>query len=311
MSVLICHLVSVIVGAFALPVVRNGVWGWTKLYTSFAPADQRDDRRRQIRSHLHEEEADWRLEGYAPPETAVKMLYESLTGVPDDLAWTKPFIVPTVARKLTEWSDVSGSSRAPEWLVKSVAILVFFNLWSWASGDYDALRDVLVANAVAPVVLAFVLHLDRPLVRRAVTAFLIVVAAVAIGGVLWAVFAFRLYDEPDLFRSLFRCALVFLPPFLILNTRLLMRRTGVFADRIWLMWATRAAIVAASLFLSGHVGLNAGLLLAVWAALVVALLFLISVLAVCCLAAMAACHAGTKVCAAGLKVVSAGFRNLT
>ena len=306
----ICHLVTPIVKAFALPVVRTGAKGWTKLYTSFAPADERDDRREQILSHLHDEEADYKSKGHTRVETAVLILYETLTGVPDDLAWTRPFIVPTVAGKLTEWSNASDGLRAPEWLVKSVAMLVFFNVSFWASGDYDSWSNVVVVNSATPVVLAFVLNVDRPLVRRAVTAFVIVVAAVAIVGVLWLVFTFRLYDEPVLLRSWYQCALVFAPPVLILSARDLMRRIGVFQDRTWAIWAVGSVIIAVSLFLSGHVGLDAWVLIAVWAALALGLVLIGFVLAGCWLAAAAACHAGTKACATGLKVVAAGFRNL-
>ena len=306
---LICHLVSVIVGAFAVPVVKKGAQGWTKLYTSFAPADERDDRRLQVMSHLADEEADCKSERYTPQETAVRMLFETLTGVPDDLAWARPFIIPTVAEKLTEWSDASGGFRPPEWLVKSVAILGFVNLGSWASGDYDDWSNVVVVNAAAPVVLAFVLHLDRPLARRALNAFAIVVAAVAIGGMSWAVFAFRLYDEPVLLHSLSQCALIFLPPVLIWDTRSLMQRTGVIEDRTWPIWAARTVIVVVSLFLSGHVGMSAWVLLAAWAAFAAALVLLISVMAGCLLAALAVCHAGTKSCSAGLNFVAASFRN--
>lgn len=306
----VCHLVSPIFSAFALPVVRNGVWGWTKLYTSFAPTAERDDRRRQIMSHLADEEADYKSEGYTPAETAVRILFAALTGVRDDLAWTRPFVVPSVARRLTEWNDASGGFRAPKWLVISLATLAFVNLGSWVSGDYDAWSDVLVANAAAPLVPAFVLLLDRPLVQRAMTVFAIVAVAVAIGASLWAVFTFRLYDEPVLLRSLYQCALIFVPPFLILRTRTLMRRISVFEDRTWPVWAARSVIIAVSLFFSGHTGLNAWVLLAAWAALVAALLLLISVMVGCVLAAVAVCFAGTKACAAGLKLVAAGLRNL-
>ena len=304
-----CHLVSPIVRAFALPVVKLGAQGWTKLYTSFAPAGERDDRREQILSHLTDEETDSKLAGYMPAETAVQILFETLRGVPDDWAWTRPFIVPTVAGKLTEWSDASRGIRAPEWLVKSVAMQLFVNLGFWASGDYDAWSDIFVVNAAAPVALACVLHLDRPVVQRAMNAFIIVVIAVAIGASLWLWFAFRLYDEPVLVRSLFQCALVFGPPALILSAHGWMRRIDVFKNPTWPTGTVGAVIIAVSLILSGHVGLNAGFLLAVWAALAAGLLFMASVLGGCLLAAAAVCHAGTKAYAAGLKVVAAGFRN--
>lgn len=305
----VCQLIALIVRAFALPVVRNGAWAWTKLYTSVAPADERDDRRRQILSHLADEETDSELAGYVPAETAVQILFETLRGVPDDLAWSRPFVVPTVAGKLTEWSDASGGMRAPEWLVKSVAMLGFVNILYWGSGEYGAWSDVMFVNVAALVVLAIVPQLDRPLVHRAMHAFTIVVVAVAIVASLWVWFAFRLYDEPVLVRSLSQCALVFVPPVLILSAHGWMRRIEVFKDPTWPTGAVGAVIIAVSLILSGHVGLNAGFLLAVWAALAAGLLFMASVLGGCLLAAAAVCHAGTKAYAAGLKVVAAGFRN--
>ena len=307
---LTCHLIALIVRAFALPIVRNGVWAWAKLYTSVAPADERDDRRRQIRSDLHDEAEDSKSDGYTPAETAVRISLRMLRGVPDDLAWMKSFVVPTIARKLTEWGDASGGMRAPEWLVKSVAMLGFVNIMYWASGEYDAWSDVMFVNAAAPVFLAIAPQLDRPLMQRAVNAFTIVVVAVAIVASLWVWFAFRLYDEPVLVRSLSQCALVFVPPALILIAHGWMRRIEVFNDPTWPTGAVGAVIIAVSLILSGHVGLNAGFLLAVWAALAAALLFMASVLGGCLLAAAAVCHAGTKAYAAGLKVVAAGFRNL-
>ncbi len=305
----VCHLVSLIVRAFALPVVRNCVWIWTRLYTSLVPADEREDRRQQVLSDLHDEAEDCKS-GYTPAERAVWILFRTLRGVPDDLAWSAPYSARTFAGNLTRWSAAVGGARAPEWLLKSLTAVGFVNVAFWVSGDYDGWSNVLLVNAAAPVVPGFVLLIDRPLVQRAMTVFGIVAAAVAIGASLWAMFAFRLYDEPVPFRSLSQCALVFAPPLLILNTRSLMRRTGVFGDRTWPTWAAGTMIVAVSLFLSGHVGLNAWVLLAAWAALGAALLLLISVMAGCLLAAVAACHAGTKACAAGLKVVAAGLRNL-
>ena len=306
----VCHLVSLIFRASALPVVRNCAWSWTRLYTSMVPADEREDRRRQVLSDLHDEAEDCQS-GYTPAERAVRILFRTLRGVPDDLAWSAPYSARTFAGKLTRWSAAVGGARAPEWLLKSLTTVGFVNVAFLVSGDYDGWSNVLLVNAAAPVVPAFFLLIDRPLVQRAMTVFGIVSAAVAIGASLWALFAFRLYDEPVLFRSLSQCALVFAPPLLFINAQSMMQRTGVFEDRTWPTWAVRTVIVALSLFLSGHVGLNAWVLLAAWAALGAALLLLISVMAGCLLAAVAACYAGTKACAAGLKVAATRMRNLT
>ena len=106
------------------------------------------------------------------------MFFRTLRGVPDDLAWSAPYSARTVADELTRWRAVVGGIRAPEGVLKSIATLGFVNVLFWVSGDYDGWSDFAVANAAAPIILAIVLQLERPLVQRAMNAFAMIAAAI-------------------------------------------------------------------------------------------------------------------------------------
>ena len=72
--ILLAPVVLLVVNAFALSVVMFIVKAWTRLYTMAAPEHERESRRAEATSVLHEQRSASRAEGYKPAEVAIRVL---------------------------------------------------------------------------------------------------------------------------------------------------------------------------------------------------------------------------------------------
>ena len=85
----------------ALPVAVLLTRRWIWLYTSMAPLEERMDRRAELLSDLHEHISDSRAGGVRPEVLALQILSRNLRGAPDDLRWSAPYLVTSLAETLT------------------------------------------------------------------------------------------------------------------------------------------------------------------------------------------------------------------
>ena len=126
-TILLAPIVLIVVNAFALSVVTFIVKAWTRLYTMAAPEHERECRRSEADSVLHEQHSTSRAEGYKPAEAAVRVLFRMALRVRSDMAWLVPYLPTTLAERLAKGGDALSRVRTPTRLVSTLAVLGLMN----------------------------------------------------------------------------------------------------------------------------------------------------------------------------------------
>ena len=126
----------VVIGAFALPLAMSFARLWTSIYTAGVPNKERQDRRAEILSDLHEQVADFREQGYRPDEIAILIVRRVVRGMKDDVAWSAPYLPEVLAEQFERGSEALRHIGTPKFITTAMAVVGMMNCaWLMSDGD--------------------------------------------------------------------------------------------------------------------------------------------------------------------------------
>ena len=293
---------------YALPMVTSFVKAWTWLYTVAVPEGERNNRRAEVLSDLHEHIHDSRAKGHRPAKIAVHVLLRMLCGVKDDLAWSAPYLPSVMAERLESGGEALSHLKTPTVTVTSLATVSLLNL-SFFMSEGDKAWTVLIGMNVSACGVIFVMHNQQRLWARRILNWYLGIATTLLFGVLvWVVLYHRVYEVPDFYRLLLQFAVAMLPLALVMLVGSERCRSRFFKGHWWPVFTCWGLIAAISLGASMYLGLS--ILITVWAVMALtALAFIIGcAFFVGCVAVV--CHGALKGGAGLLRLMAAGIRHL-
>ena len=301
-------LILLVVFAFAMPIVKSLVRGWTWSYTSVAPEEERSHRRAEMLSDMHEHIQDSRAEGHRPPEIAVQLLLRMLCGVKDDLAWSAPYYPSAMAERLERGGEALNHFRTPTVVITSLAVISMLNVLVFASDGAKPWTLVLGMNVSACGMIVVMHNQQRSWARRIIHGYLGIATASLVGLLAWVVLQHRLYETPGFYRLMLQAAFAMLPLILAMLVSTQLCRARFFKGRWWPVFACWGLIAAISIGTAVCLGLST--LTTVWTGMAVAVLALFIVCAVFLGCAAIVCHGGLKGGAGLLRLMATGVRLL-
>ena len=301
-------VVMIGLGALALPIAKGVAKGWLWLYTATAPKIEREARRAEISSDLHDQVADSRAEGHRPVETAIHILLRVVCGMKDDVAWAAPYLPSTLAEKLEKRSEALGNVRVPAWVVAGMATFGLMN-WAWfMSEGANTWREWLLFNSSVVTGIVLLWKQDHPWVRRLVPFGISLMVSMMIIVLIWTVHRHRLYEIPAFNAMLLQVAVAMLPLILGAVAKSEWFRVRAFNGRAWPVYASWVLIAAVSLGIAIPMGHTVALTF--WAAMASLVVGFAILTVIFTTASAAVCYGGLKGGETLMRVMAAGFRRL-
>ena len=251
---------SIWLGATGLPTTIHIVRLWVRIYTVLAPKDDRDSRRDEILSDLHDHREELQQKGHRPVEAAVLILLRMIAGAMDDVAWAWPHLSTILLGRLNIGKTSARRIVTRKVLVMSVACLGFANSLFFAADIDHTLLEWSAHNFGAVLASVLICHQEHPTARRVLNG--LIAAAIVSGTVLmaWLVIEHRLYDEA-LFRQLMLSAL---PIFVMVIVATKGVRVRAFGGRWWPTVVAWVVIGGISITTADHFAGSLTTLLTVW-----------------------------------------------
>ena len=196
------RLVEALLRKYSLPVVLSLVNTWIRFYTRFAPEDESEDRREEMRFDLYMHVQHLAARGYCEPAIACHILGRVIAGAKDDVAWVAPYAPGTIADSLDRSSSCLESLGAPKQVTNFLASMIFLTSGIVITSS-DNLWMELLALPISTVVLGLiVLYAQQPRARRflkwgeyALNAFVVIGSLTAVFVMSWTVIQYRLYEH--------------------------------------------------------------------------------------------------------------------
>ena len=307
------YMVMILIHAYALPIATSIVKGWTRLHTMAAPERERQDRRAQVLSDLHDQKEVQLSEGLTQTDAAVRLLFRMVLGIKDDVAWCAPYLPTTLAEGLERGSDALTSFRTPELLIPSLASVGMMNcVYFWEEVDKSWL-ELLAFNCAAFIAIVFMWNrkhlwacrVSRPKSRVSPSTVALIVTPV-LGLLVLFVLQHRLYQVPHLYNCLLAIASLLLVGALTLKAV----RVRVFNGRLWPVFLCGVLIVAALLVVAHVLTGSATTLLIIWEVAVLMSLMLIGVLAILAICSAAVWYGGLRVSSGAMRLAATCIRHL-
>ena len=253
-------ILSIWLGATGLPTSIRIVCLWVRIYTVLAPRDDRDSRRAEILSDLHDHREQLLQEGHRPVEAAVLIFLRMITGAMDDVAWAWPHLGTNLVGKLNSGKISAQRIVTRKVLVLSAACLGFANCLFFAADIDHTLLEWSVHNLGAVLASVLICHQEHPTARRVLNG--LMGAAIVSGTALmaWLVVEYRLYDEP-LFRQMMLSAM---PIFVMVVVGTKGFRVRAFGGRWWPAVVAWVVIGGISIATADHFAGSLTTLLTVW-----------------------------------------------
>jgi hypothetical protein len=314
---MIAFLVSRILAAFivtfisthALTITRHVVMGWVWLYSAMAPREDREGRRAEVLSHIHDLIDVCQKARYSQNEIAILILEQVVKGAADDIAWCIPFIpkrLADLADRVKGWSDTLRHYKIPSAMVAGVGALALINCSLSSSQSNPTTGTRLLVNGMVIAITALLWKRDHPLARRIFNIWMGIAVAASMAIMVWLTINYRLYETMTF--KVFMLAMVAASPAAIVVDK--SRRRRLFRDKWWLIVICWAAIVAGACVGSLLIAHDVKLLLVAWGVitLLVAGLFMLGGAAA--LAGYVLCWLGIRGGAGGLRLLASGIRRL-
>lgn len=303
----------ILVRAFALSAVVFLVTKWSWLYTMVVPKRDRDDRRAQIRSDLHDHIIDEREAGHKSAEIAAKVLFRMMWGITDDVMWSAPYI-PTrleglskkLARSLERGSEVLAAVKPPTKLLAAISILGIMNWALFTSEDSSSWKFWLFLNVGSLAVIG-VLSIQQYAWARTVVKYWMGLSIVLMGSFLvTVVLQHQLYEVP----AFYLIFLAILPVALSILVTTKTFRFRVFRRQRWMILASWIAVFGSALVIAGTSGWLTSLLL-IWAAIVLLAFSLFVLCVISATGVIIAWYIGLMASGLSMRMLAAGIRRLT
>ena len=297
-----------LIQALALPTAKFFVNTWTWLYTLVAPKDEREARRAEMLSDLHEHISDWRQEGFGPAAIALHIVLRMVCGLADDLRWTVASCTPMMlVEKLEQGSAALSRFNMPYQAIITIAVFSFMNLIYFTSDDltWGTALNINVGMIIGSILAWKEQH---RWVRR-LTGF-----AYASVGVLfacfflWIVIQHGLYQVP-VFRQMMMAVI---PVILVLAVTDRAFRRRFFGDRWWPVVVCWSLIIPVSTILADALGFLQFQLMA-WGFVILLSVTLVIVIAMCMIFAFGIAiiwYGGVAVSARSMRLLAIGLRRL-
>lgn len=295
------YIYLTLLNAFALPATRSMVIGWSWLYTLAAPEEEREARRAEILSDLHEQINDCQEEGLGTVAIAIRVFLRFLWGVPSDIVWAVGFLPATLAQNLTGASEAIKRPDTLKLLAPWLAVLTVLNGGVIASDD--GWPTVLALNVGMVVALGYLWKQHLSWVRRIFYFWCGFAAFALIGFLVFMTIQYRLYQMPNFYPGL----LALLSVGLAMAVADKSVRGRLFKGRwrpvvvCWVVIAT-TSLTTASLFEDGLV-----ILLAVWTYAALIILAYVMLFGMIFIAALG-WYGGLRASAAGMRLMAVGIQ---
>ena len=296
---------------FALQAVLFFVKTWTHIYTRAVPEKEREDRRAEIESDLHEQVNHLRAEGYTRSETAAHLLCRSVLGMKDDLVWSAPYMLNTLADNLVKGS---GAIKRCKYSPKAVGVLGGFLLIGSAftvTPDGVGWTERLLLGAASAFGALIVFNLHKPWAQRTLALVAVVGGALVAVDATPLVLEDRLHEVPLFSMQAFGLGVAALSAALVVVVVSNECRARVFGGHWWPVLLSWGFIVAASTGAASLVGVGLDELIALWTAMALMAASLAVAVGASTLAAAVGWHGTLWGSAAGMRWVAAGIRRLT
>ena len=299
-------MITIVIGAFILPVIRALIIAWVRLYTSFAPPDKRERRRSDVLRDIYEQINDCLKDNYKPSEIAPKLIYRWAFGLINDIAWCAPFIPAKVADKVAGWSDSLIHLRVPAAIVAGIATLGLMNYSLFISPHHQTIGTWLTANVVIVALTLLLLNFKHPVVRRILSAWMGMGIAVMAGFVLWLAIHFHLYTIP--WFQVFSLGILPVVPFIQVVDKPWRDNLSSWRRLFFVMcWGLAfAASLAGSQILAGSMMP----MFSLWETMALFAAAIFTVNGAIAFAAYLLCLLGIRGSAGGLRLVASGIRRL-
>lgn len=307
-SRVLAAFIVMFISTHALTITKHIVMGWVWLCSAIAPKEDREGRRREVLSHIHELINTYQKAGCAQGEIAIRLLENGVKGMIDDMAWCIPFI----PERLVDLADrVKGSSdtlryyRIPNAMIAGVATLGLMN-FSFFSSNNQTFINWLIANGIVVVTTVLLWKIKHPLVRRIFYSWMGVAMVATIVFMVWVSIQYHLYQIMTF--KILMLAMVAVSPVIIVVDKSWRQR--FFRSKWWLIVICWAAIIAGVFVGSLVIAHSIKPLLEMLAAMALLVLGIFIVCGVMDLAAYVLCWIGIKGSAGGLRLVASGIHRL-
>ena len=275
MEAILALVLSILLGAFALPVAKTMVLAWNRLITSCLTQEELERQREEFAADL-ECEIDHHLSiGHKPVEIAAIVLVRNGTAAAGDIAVALPPISAVIRDRLARGSASVRSVKTP---TKALAMLSLLGLMNWAyftSEDHSLIQGLLFN--IFGVGIATAIHFDHKLwVRTVLNWGLGIVSSLGAGCLVWVVFQNRLYEFPQFYEILLVLLAMAVGAWLTLAEN----RARLFGGHWWPVFPIWGAIFGASLLTSQVLTGSFNQLLEAWSSLGLTLLMLMLFLAI-------------------------------
>ena len=294
--------------AFALPSVSLFARCWTWLYSMAAPETERDRRRKDIESELHEEIQDLQAEGYHPAEVALRVLVRVAIGIPADVTWAVCYLPNNLSPKLERGSEALRGSKTPAIVVVSVGLFAMMNVGVWVAQPDVWWREFFVANLGVVGAIVLVSNRQRTWARRITTWGPGAAAAILFAFLLWSIVEQRWYTAPMFGQYMLLFISAMLPLVVAIAVGTEACRVRIFKGRWWPVYVSWLFIAVVST--GAAILLRSEVLLVTWSTVFIGLSGLVIMTFVFCWAAAFICRGATKGTAACMKWAAQGIRNL-
>jgi hypothetical protein len=298
-------LISIIVRAFALPIVIRIVTIRNWLYAVFA-SEEGKAHREEMLANLPDEIADYRLGGDSNDAIAAKIFLRLVTGLPGDIARCAPFVPALLVGKIAGWSDTLRHYRVPNAMIVGVAALGLMNYSFFSSPNNQTFATNLIGNSIVIVMTVLIWKLKHPIARRIFYSWMSIAMVAAIAVMVWMTVQYRLYEIMTF--KIFMLAIVAMLPAIIVVDK--SWRNRLFRGRWWLITICWAPIIAGSFAGSMLIAHDVKPLLEVWAAMALLAVGMLIVYGAIGFAAYVLCWLGIRGSAGGLRLMASGIRRL-
>jgi hypothetical protein len=299
-------VITIVIGAFILPVVKALIMAWVRFYTSFAPPDRRERRRADVFGDIYEQIRDCLKENYKPSEIAPKLVIRWALGFFNDVSWCAPFIPVLVADKVAGWSDKLRHLRVPAAIIAGVATLGLMNYSLFRSPRHQTLGTWLTANVVIVAFTLLVSNLKHPVALRILSAWMGIGVGVMMGVILWLSIHLHLYTIP--WFQVFSLGILPVIPFIQVVDK--PWRDDLTAIRRLSFVVCWGLAIAASLAGSQIIAGSMMPMFSLWEAMVLFAGVMFIVYGAIAFAAYLLCLLGIRGSAGGLRLVASGIRRL-
>jgi len=304
-STVLAAFIAMFIRTHALTITKHIVMGWVWLYSAIAPKEDRDARRGEVLSHIYELINTYQKAGYAPGETAIRLLEHGIMGMADDMGWSISSIPEGFADKVKGWSDILRHYRIPSALIAGVATLGLMN-YSFFSSTNQTFINWLIMNGIVVVITVLLWKIRHPLVRRILYSWMGAAMVAAIAIMVWVSIQYRLYEITTF--KIFILAMVPVFPVIIVVDK--SGRQRFFRSRWWLIAIFWAPIIAGSFAGSLLITHSIKPLLEMWAVMALLAVGIFILCGATGLVAYGLCWIGVRGSAGGLSLVASTIRRL-